>query len=211
MTSDLEKRLKRKISVEFRNTAIEDALMLMADQADVDIVKSPAVTGSVTVKLTDVPLKEALDNILAAYGYRYIADKNMIRVAPADEIEQVAERIVRRIYRIRYAGVKEVESALRRFISKYGSLSSFPSKSNIIVTDTESQIKAIDEFIKEVDRVENAGVQPSQKKPAETEQNATPAKRWWIPTCIGKIFEKVLYIFTKSFWDSVLERWGPKQ
>ncbi len=170
MTNDLEKQLKRKISVEFRNTPIEDALALMADQADVNIVKSPAVTGSVTVKLTNVPLKEALDNILAAHGYGYVADKSMIRVALASEIDQVAERIVSKIYRIRYTNVKEVESALRRFISRYGSLSSVPSKSNIIVTDTESHIKAIDKIIEEVDRVENVGVQQSQKQPAETGQ-----------------------------------------
>ena len=149
----LKERMQKKISIEFRNTPIEDALMLMADQADVDIVKSPAVTGSVTVKLTDVPLGEALDNILAAHGYGYAADKNMIRVAPASEISHVAERIISRIYRITYADVKEVESALKRFISKQGSLSSNPGTSNIIVTDTESQIKAVDEFIEEVDRM----------------------------------------------------------
>jgi len=153
ISTALKERMQKRISIEFRNTPIEDALMLMADQADVDIVKSPAVTGSVTVKLTDVPLGEALDNILAAHGYGYAADKNMIRVAPADEISQVAERIISRIYRITYADVKEVESALKRFISKQGSLSSNPGTSNIIVTDTESQIKAIDEFVEEVDRI----------------------------------------------------------
>jgi len=151
--SSLKERMQKRISVEFRNTAIEDALMLMADQADVDIVKSPTVTGSVTVKLTDVPLKEALDNILAAHGYRYVADKNMIRVASADEITQVAERILSRIYRITYADVKEVESALRKFLSKQGSLTSVRGTSNIIVTDTESQVKAMDEFISEIDRI----------------------------------------------------------
>jgi len=153
ISTALKERMQKRISIEFRNTPIEDALMLMADQADVDIVKSPAVTGNVTVKLTDVPLGEALDNILAAHGYGYAADKNMIRVAPADEISQVAERIISRIYRITYADVKEVESALKRFISKQGFISSNPGTSNIIVTDTESQIKAIDEFIEEVDRI----------------------------------------------------------
>ena len=48
------------------------------------------------------------------------------------------------------------------------------------------------------------------KQPAEPERNAIPAKRWWIPTCLGKIFEKGLYIFTKSFWDSLMERVWPK-
>ena len=52
--------------------------------------------------------------------------------------------------------------------------------------------------------------QSEPEKQTEPEQKTTPVKRWWIPTCIGKMFEKVLYIFTKSFWDSVLERWGPK-
>ena len=149
----LKDRMQKSITIEFRNTPIEDALMLMADQANVDIVKSPSVTGSVTVKLTDVPLGEALDNILAAHGYGYAADKNMIRIAPADEITQVAERIISRIYRITYADVKEVEAALKRFISKQGSVTYVKGTSNIIVTDTESQIKAIDEFIEEIDRI----------------------------------------------------------
>jgi len=151
--STLKDRMQKRISIEFRSTPIEDALMLMADQADVDIVKSPSVTGSVTVKLTDVPLGEALDNILAAHGYGYAADKNMIRIAPAGEISQVAERIISRIYTITYADVKEVESALKRFISKQGLLSSNAGTSNIIVKDTESQIKVIDEFIEAVDRM----------------------------------------------------------
>jgi type IV pilus assembly protein PilQ len=152
-TSPLKDRMQKRISVEFRNTAIEDALMLMADQADVDIVKSPAVTGNVTVKLTDVPLEEALKSILRTHGYDYVADKSLIRVASADEFEQIAEKLVSRIYRITYADVREVERALKRFISKQGYLSSSPGTSNIIVTDTESHIKAIDEFVEEVDRI----------------------------------------------------------
>jgi len=54
-------------------------------------------------------------------------------------------------------------------------------------------------------------VAPKETATAQAKQDIPPAKRWWIPTCFGKIIEKGLYIFTKSFWDSVLERWGPKQ
>jgi hypothetical protein len=45
---------------------------------------------------------------------------------------------------------------------------------------------------------------------AETERNTTPAKWWGIPTCLGKILEKVLYVFTRSFWDAVFDRRWPK-
>jgi type IV pilus assembly protein PilQ len=151
--TSLEQRMQKKISVDFRDTPIDDVLRIMADQADVDIVKSPKVIGTVTTTLTDVPLEEALNNILAAHGFAYVAGENMIRVAPAAEIAEKNEMLVSRIYRITYASVQEVEKALQKFISNRGSLSSSPATSNIIVTDSESKIKAIDTFIAEIDRI----------------------------------------------------------
>lgn len=151
--TDLERRMQKEISVDFRNTPIDDVLRIMADQADVDIVKSPKVIGTVTTTLTNVPLEEALNNILAAHGYGYVTSQNMIRVAPIGEITEKNEMLVNRIYRITYANVNEVEKALKKFISGRGSLSSNPGTSNIIVTDTESKIKAIDTFIEEIDRI----------------------------------------------------------
>ena len=151
--TSLELQLRERISVDFRDMAIDDVIKIMADQADVDIIKSASVTGTVTAKLTDVPLEEALKNILAANGYGYILDKNMIRIASLEEITQTDERLVTRIYRINYADVKEVDKALQKFISSQGSISYSSGTSNIIVTDIESRIKAIDTFIEEIDRM----------------------------------------------------------
>lgn len=148
-----QQRLQKKVSVDFRDTPIDDVLRVMAMQANIDIVKSPAVTGTVTAKLTNVPLGEALDNILAVQGYGYVATENMIRVLPRKDIIEVREKIVNKIYRINYADIKQVEIALQRFISKEGSVSASPATSNIIITDTESKIAAIDAFIKEIDRI----------------------------------------------------------
>jgi len=149
----LEQRMLKKVSIDFREMPIDDAIRIMAEQADVDIVKSPKVTGTVTATLTDVPLAEALSNILAAHGWGYVASKNMIRIVPAAEIIQEAEKRVSKIYRITYADVAEVASALDKFKSKQGVVSFNKSTSNIIVTDTESKIKAIDTFIEEIDRI----------------------------------------------------------
>ncbi len=146
-------RMKQEVNVDFRETPIEDVLRMLAKQADVDIVKSPVVTGNVTATLTDIPLEEALDNILAAHGYGYIATENMIRIVPRKDIYDIPEKLVNRVYRITYADVKELEKALKKFISKRGSLSAMPGTSNIIITDTESVIQAIDKFVEEVDRV----------------------------------------------------------
>ncbi|GAI39941.1 unnamed protein product [marine sediment metagenome] len=119
----LERRMLKKISIDFRNTPIDDVIRVMAEQADVDIVKSPKVIGNVTATLTGVPLEEALDNILASHGYGYVTGRNMIRIAPAEDITEKAERLTNKIYHITYADVAQVEKALEKFISKRGSLS----------------------------------------------------------------------------------------
>jgi type IV pilus assembly protein PilQ len=149
----IQMKMQQPVSVDFRETPIDDVLRMLAKQADVDIVKSPAVIGNVTATLTDVPLAEALDNILAAHGYGYIPTENMIRIVPRKDIIDIKEKFVNKVYRINYADVKQVEAALRKFISKDGSLSANIGTSNIIVTDAESKIAAIDSFIKEIDRI----------------------------------------------------------
>jgi type IV pilus assembly protein PilQ len=151
--STLGQRMQKRVSVDFRDTPIEDVIRIMAEQSGVDIVKSPKVTGSVTATLTNVPLEEALNNILISQGYGYVASNNMIRIAPLEEMSEASERLVSRIYRITYANVAEVETALKKFVSPRGSVSSNPGTSNIIVTDSESKIKAIDTFIEEIDRI----------------------------------------------------------
>jgi len=153
LLTPIQQKMTEEISVDFRETPIDDVLRIMSQQADVDIVKSPKVIGTVTATLTDVPLSEALENILSAHGYGYVATSNMIRIVAREEINEAREKIVSRVYRITYADVKEVEAALRKFISEAGSISANPGTSNIIVTDVESKINAINSFIEEIDRV----------------------------------------------------------
>ncbi|MGA2679872.1 MAG: secretin and TonB N-terminal domain-containing protein [Sedimentisphaerales bacterium] len=149
----LEQRMQKRISVDFRDTAIDDVIRIMAEQANVDVIKSPKVTGTVTAKLSNVPLEEALHNILASQGYGYVMSKNIIRVAPTGEISEEAEKLMTKIYRVNYADIKEVEKSLSKFVSQRGAITTNPGTSNIIVKDTESNIKAIGTFIEDIDRV----------------------------------------------------------
>jgi type IV pilus assembly protein PilQ len=153
LLTPVQQRMQQEVSVDFRETPIEDVLRILAKQADVDIIKSPKVVGTVTATLTDVPLSEALENILSSQGYAFVTTPNMIRVVPKEELIEAHEKLVSRVYRITYADVKEVEAALKKYISQEGSISSNAGTSNIIVTDTEGKINAINSFIDEIDRV----------------------------------------------------------
>jgi serpin B len=81
----LEQRMQKKITVDFRELPIADAVRIIAQPANVDVVLSPQVTGTVTSTLTDKPVEEILRNILAEHGCRYVVDKNVIRVEPVGE------------------------------------------------------------------------------------------------------------------------------
>lgn len=150
-----EERLQKKITLTTRPDApIAAVIAQLADQAGVSIVTSPSVTGNVpAMRVKDVPLGELLNNILAAYGYTYIATENMVRVVPLTEVEIAKEKLVTRIYRITYSDVVEVARALEKFKSKRGEIAFNKATSNIIMTDTESKIKAISDFIIEIDRI----------------------------------------------------------
>src|SRR4030042_844901 len=89
-------------------------------------------------------------NTLIIYDTKEALAK-MRELVPAKEV--VTENLVSRGYRIVYADIKEVERTLKTFISKSGQLSANPSTGNILVVDFESNIKVIDSFVMEIDRL----------------------------------------------------------
>jgi len=149
----LQQRLEKRISVEFRKTPLEDVIRIIAEQADVDVVASPSVTGEATVKLTDVPLQEALRSILEVHGFDYVVGDNIIRVLAQDEMPKVPERQVSQIFEITYADVAEVVKSLDKFKSDVGSITHIEGTSHILVTDKEVKVKDMSDFIREVDRI----------------------------------------------------------
>jgi len=147
-----EAALRTTVSGAWMNESIDKVLMDLADQADVDIIKGPQVTGDVTAKITGVPLAEALTNILTAHGFTYVATDNMIRVTALSEIALAREELISKVYRITYADGNDVAGTLARFVSDKGSVAFNKGTSHIVVTDTEKKMKAIDKFITELDR-----------------------------------------------------------
>ena len=146
-------KLRTRISLDCTEEPIDTLLMELADKARIDIIKSPDVDCNVTAKITDVPLEEALTNILALYNYTYIATENMVRILPLPpRSEKWKEPQVTRIYRLTYADANEVAAALDEFTSSKGKIGMNKQTSHIMVEDTEDKIKAIDKFIEQIDR-----------------------------------------------------------
>jgi type IV pilus assembly protein PilQ len=149
----LRERLQKRISVDFRKTPIEDVIRIITEQAGVGVVASPNVKGETTVKLTNVPLEEALRSILEVQGYDYVVGDNIVKILARNEMPQVPERLTTQIFEITYADVNDVVRSLEKFKSESGSVSHIRGTSRVLITDKESKVKDIDEFISQVDRI----------------------------------------------------------
>jgi len=151
--TELERRMQKKVYVDVNDVPIDTVIRQLVEQADLDIIKSPNVIGNVTVTLTDVPLEEALNNILAVHNCTYVLTENVVRIITTAELVEKAEPILTKTYEIVYVDATEVVTALDKFKSSQGSVSSIKGTSYIIVTDTESKIREITALLDKIDRI----------------------------------------------------------
>ena len=75
-----------KLSLNFQNVEIRALLQVIADFTGFNIITSDSVSGSLTLRLKDVPWDQALDVILQAKGLGTRKSGNVIWVAPKDEM-----------------------------------------------------------------------------------------------------------------------------
>ena len=77
-----------KISLDVQDADIGTVLRSLASFSGTNIVASPRVEGKVTVKLEDVPWRQALSVILRAHAFDYVDDHGIIRVDTAEDLRQ---------------------------------------------------------------------------------------------------------------------------
>ncbi|KTT20661.1 type IV pilus secretin family protein [Pseudacidovorax intermedius] len=75
-----------KLSLNFQNIDIRSLLQVIADFTNFNIVTSDSVTGSLTLRLKDVPWDQALDIIMQAKNLGMRKNGSVLWIAPKDEI-----------------------------------------------------------------------------------------------------------------------------
>ena len=75
-----------KLSLNFQNIEVRALLQVIADFTNFNVVTSDTVTGSVTLRLKDVPWDQALDIILQSKGLGVRKNGNVLWIAPKEEL-----------------------------------------------------------------------------------------------------------------------------
>lgn len=118
----------QRLSLNFQDIAVRSVLQILADFTDLNIVASDSVKGNVTLRLNDVPWDQAMDLILKSKGLAMRQEGNIVRVAPAAEInkqekEELEALVVKEeleplrteIIQVNYAQAADIQGILQGF------------------------------------------------------------------------------------------------
>lgn len=163
----------QKLSLNFQNIEVRSLLQVIADFTNFNIVTSDSVSGSVTLRLQDVPWDQALDIILQAKGLGMRKSGNVLWVAPKDEIsskekldlESVAavqslEPLRTQFFQINYAKATDIAAQLTatgggaasaRLLSARGSVIPEPRTNQLFVTDIPSKLEQVQQLLAKLD------------------------------------------------------------
>jgi type IV pilus assembly protein PilQ len=153
------------ISVNLKDVDLKDFFRLIHEISGLNVVLDPAVKGSLTIVLDEVPWDQALDIVMQNNSLDKQLSGNVLRIATRSTLKSEAETMrdlekaqaeaiapvtVPRV--LSYAKAASMAPLLKKFLSSRGDIL-FDDRSNqLIIRDIPSVIPTIDNLIRNLDR-----------------------------------------------------------
>jgi type IV pilus assembly protein PilQ len=154
----------RRVDLDLKDADIHNVLRLVSDVGRVNIVTADNVSGTVTIRMRNVPWDQALDTVLQAKGLGMVRQGNMIRVAPLADLNKerelaIARRkselqlapIETRLIPINYAEAKEMQDRAKDMLSPRGSLAVDERTNVLVARDVAGNLNQIEELVRSLD------------------------------------------------------------
>lgn len=166
-----------KLSLNFQSIEVRSLLQVIADFTNFNVITSDSVTGTVTLRLQDVPWDQALDIILQSKGLGMRKTGNVLWIAPKDEINakekldlesaaalQNLEPLRTQSFQMNYTKAAEVAAQLTatsggtgatasssRLLSPRGSVIAETRTNQLFVTDIPSKLEQVQQLMAKLD------------------------------------------------------------
>lgn len=164
-TSTTSRYTGEPISVNLKDVDLKDFFRLIHEISGLNVVLDPAVKGSLTIVLDEVPWDQALDIVLQNNGLDKQLSGNVLRIATHDTLKKEAETTrdlekaqaeavapvtVTRV--LSYGKAEKMRDTLKKFLSQRGDILSDDRSNQLIIRDIPSVIPVIDNLIRQLDR-----------------------------------------------------------
>ena len=153
------------ISVNLKDVDLRDFFRLIHEISGLNVVLDPAVKGTLTIVLDEVPWDQALDIVLQNNGLDKQLHGNVLRIATLDTIKKEADtaRDVRKAENdaqemvtvtrvLSYAKADTLKDTFKKFLTARGDILSDTRSNQLIIRDIPSVIPTIDNLIHQLDR-----------------------------------------------------------
>ena len=154
----------RRIDLDFKDADIHNILRLLAEVGGVNVVTADDVSGTVTIRMRNVPWDQALDVILQAKGLGLVRQGNLIRVAPLATLEAEREAAIARrkqqvqlapletrLVPVSYGLATELSARVSELLSDRGSVSVDERTNVLIVRDIVENLDDVEELVRTLD------------------------------------------------------------
>src|SRR5215467_5850503 len=148
------------ISIDIKDYDIKDFFRLISEISGLNVVLDPNVSGTVTLKLTDVPWDQALDVVLKNYQLGGQLQGNVLRIATNGTLqtEQAQQKALRdaqelaapietRTYILNYTTADAVSTTLKNLTTTRGNIIVDTRRNAVIVSDIPNQFGKLDSMI----------------------------------------------------------------
>ena len=154
----------RLISLDLQDTDIDNALRIIAEVSNLNIVTTEDVAGKVTLRLIDVPWDQALDVILKINSLGKVQEGNVVRIAPLEKLraerealkqakvaEEQLEELKVRYLRVSYARAGDLKPLVENVVSERGSVTYDERSNQLIIKDTKTGVNRVVELVRKLD------------------------------------------------------------
>jgi len=139
------------ISLNVTQMDLQDVLRLIAEKANLNIIVSKDITGTVSVRLKNVNLWDALSAILETNDFAYREEKGIIRVVKLKEVLEEQRPLLTQVVPLKHAKAEDMKKASQHLLSTSGTMEVDDRSNTLVITDTSENIKNIRLLVAKLD------------------------------------------------------------
>lgn len=153
------------ISVNLKDVDLKDFFRLIHEISGLNVVLDPAVHGTVTLVLDEVPWDQGLDIVLRNNGLTKEIDGNVLRIATQDTLKREADQrrdllraqtdaveMVTVTRTLSYSQASTMVNTIKKFLTPRGDVFADVRSNTLIIRDIPSSIPKIDNLLRQIDR-----------------------------------------------------------
>lgn len=143
----------QRVTLSFREASIQEVFEVLSRKDRINIVLGKGITGTISINLYDVTVKDAIFRVAEAAGLavELVGDNYLILDRKEIGQEHPGAMTELHAFKVQYSDPKQVAEILTKYLSRYGKITALNERQMIIVDDKPEFVARISKLLLELD------------------------------------------------------------